>query len=135
MGNDMVGTLMDVKSRAPHQASAPPSRHLDQTGDDSAATYHPYTFYTSNLKQDSYKFATRILRGQTFLVTLLERKILWQDRWDTLILLEVGRTHRFIWQQHPQVSQLPFVMRLLISCPAVSKRKLLLEITVPIRLS
>ena len=36
--NDMVGTSTDATSRAPHQASAPPSRHLDQNGDDSAAT-------------------------------------------------------------------------------------------------
>ena len=40
--NDMAGTSTDVTSRAPHQASAPPSRHLDQNGDDSAATSDPY---------------------------------------------------------------------------------------------
>ena len=40
--NDMAGTSTDVTSLAPHQASAPPSRHLDQNGDDSAATSDPY---------------------------------------------------------------------------------------------
>ena len=40
--NDMAGTSTDVTSRAPHQASAPPSQHLYQNGDDSAAISDPY---------------------------------------------------------------------------------------------
>ena len=121
-GNGMGGTSTDVMSRIK------PLRHFVNIWIKMAMTVPrprtlTYEFYTSNLRQDSYKFVTRILVGQTFLVTRLVQKSPWQDRPDTPILLEVGRTHRFIWQQHPQVSLLALVIRLLISCSAVLKRK------------